>query len=240
MKHVNIGKNVDPKEIKKFEASASRWWDRHGDFKPLHDINPLRANWVDQESPAAGKKLLDVGCGGGIFSESMSVRGAKVFGIDMGLEPLSVAEMHAGEMDLEITYKHCTAEDLAIDHPASFDIVCCLEMLEHVPNPAKVVEACSILTAPGGSIYLSTINRNPKSFLFAIIGAEHILRMLPKGTHEYAKFIKPSELAGWARDSRLIVEKTIGMTYNPVTETYKLSERDLSVNYLMKLRKPSI
>ena len=230
--------NVDQYEINKFEALASRWWDRQGDFKPLHDINPLRANWVDRETPVSGKTLLDIGCGGGIFSESMTIRGAKVIGIDMGLAPLSVAKMHALETSLEIDYLQCTAEDLAIQQPGSFDLVCCLEMLEHVPDPRAIIEACASLAKPGASIYLSTINRNIKAFLFAIIGAEHILRMLPVGTHQYAKLIKPSELAHWARLSDLIVERIVGMTYNPITGVYKLTDKDLSVNYLMKLSKP--
>ena len=230
--------NVDQHEINKFEALASRWWDRQGDFKPLHDINPLRANWVDRETPVSGKTLLDIGCGGGIFSESMTIRGAKVIGIDMGLAPLSVAKMHALETSLEIDYLQCTAEELAIQQPGSFDLVCCLEMLEHVPDPRAIIEACASLAKPGGSIYLSTINRNIKAFLFAIIGAEHILRMLPVGTHQYAKLIKPSELAHWARLSDLIVERIVGMTYNPITGVYKLTDKDLSVNYLMKLSKP--
>ena len=230
--------NVDQHEINKFEALASRWWDRQGDFKPLHDINPLRANWVDRETPVSGKTLLDIGCGGGIFSESMTIRGAKVIGIDMGLAPLSVAKMHALETSLEIDYLQCTAEELATQQPGSFDLVCCLEMLEHVPDPRAIIEACASLAKPGGSIYLSTINRNIKAFLFAIIGAEHILRMLPVGTHQYAKLIKPSELAHWARLSDLIVERIVGMTYNPITGVYKLTDKDLSVNYLMKLSKP--
>ena len=235
---MNKKKNVDQKEINKFEALASRWWDRQGDFKPLHDINPLRANWVDRETPVAGKSLLDIGCGGGIFSESMTIRGAKVAGIDMGTAPISVAKMHAIEMNLTIDYSQCTAEELAAKNPGSFDIVCCLEMLEHVPDPGAIIKACATLTRHGGSIYLSTINRNIKAFLFAIIGAEHVLRMLPKGTHEYAKLLKPSELAHWARCSGLLVEGIIGMTYNPISRTYKLTDKDLSVNYLMKLSKP--
>ena len=230
--------NVDQHEINKFEALASRWWNKQGDFKPLHDINPLRANWVDQETPVSGKTLLDIGCGGGIFSESMTIRGAKVIGIDMGVAPLSVAKMHALETNLEIDYLQCTAEELATQKPGSFDLVCCLEMLEHVPDPRAIIEACASLTKRGGTIYLSTINRNIKAFLFAIIGAEHILRMLPIGTHQYAKLIKPSELAHWARLSDLIVERIVGMTYNPITGIYKLTDKDLSVNYLMKLSKP--
>ncbi len=235
---MNTKNNVDQNEINKFEALASRWWDKQGDFKPLHDINPLRANWVDRETPVAGKSLLDIGCGGGIFSESMAVRGAKVVGIDMGTAPLSVAKMHALETNLDIEYIQCTAEELANKKISSFDLVCCLEMLEHVPDPQAVIEACASLTKDGGSIYLSTINRNIKAFLFAIVGAEHVLRMLPVGTHEYAKLIKPSELARWARQSGLIVETVIGMTYNPITKIYKLADYDTSVNYLMKLSKP--
>jgi 2-polyprenyl-6-hydroxyphenyl methylase / 3-demethylubiquinone-9 3-methyltransferase len=231
--------NVDPREIAKFEALASRWWDRTGEFKPLHEINPLRANYIDEHSPVAGKQLVDVGCGGGILAEAMAQRGAIVTGIDMGEAPLAVAKLHQLESGTTIDYRRSTAEQLAAENPGAFDIVCCLEMLEHVPEPAEVVAACAALAKPGGALYFSTINRNPKAFVFAIIGAEHILRLLPAGTHEYAKFIKPSELGGWIRDAGLAMEGITGMTYNPLTQHYRLDQRDVSVNYLVRAVKPT-
>ena len=230
--------NVDPAEIAKFEALASRWWDRSGEFKPLHDINPLRANWIDSQSPVAGKRLVDVGCGGGILAEAMAHRGAAVTGIDMGEAPLSVARIHQLESGVDVDYRQCTAEALAEEAAASFDVVCCLEMLEHVPDPAAVIQACADLAVPGGSLYFSTINRNPKAFLFAIVGAEHILKLLPAGTHEYTKFIRPSELATWLRDAGLVLDTMTGMTYNPITRRYRLEQRDVSVNYLLRATKP--
>ena len=230
--------NVDPAEIAKFEALASRWWDRSGEFKPLHDINPLRANWIDSQSPVAGKRLVDVGCGGGILAEAMAHRGATVTGIDMGEAPLSVARIHQLESGVDVDYRQCTAEALAEEAAESFEVVCCLEMLEHVPDPAAVIQACADLAVPGGSLYFSTINRNPKAFLFAIVGAEHILRLLPAGTHEYTKFIRPSELATWLRDAGLVLETMTGMTYNPITRRYRLDQRDVSVNYLLRATKP--
>ncbi|MDZ7785066.1 MAG: bifunctional 2-polyprenyl-6-hydroxyphenol methylase/3-demethylubiquinol 3-O-methyltransferase UbiG [Halioglobus sp.] len=230
--------NVDPAEIAKFEELAARWWDLDGDFKPLHEINPLRANYIDERSPVADKRLLDVGCGGGILAESMARRGAEVVGIDMGEAPLSVARLHMAESGVEVDYRRQTAEQLASVEAGGFDIVCCLEMLEHVPEPAEVVEACAALAKPGASLYFSTINRNPKAFVFAIIGAEHILKLLPVGTHEYAKFIKPSELAGWIRESGLLLENMTGLVYNPVTRTYRLNPRDVSVNYMVHAVKP--
>jgi 2-polyprenyl-6-hydroxyphenyl methylase/3-demethylubiquinone-9 3-methyltransferase len=230
--------NVDPQEIAKFEALASRWWDRNSEFKPLHDINPLRANYIDQHSPVAGRRLVDVGCGGGILAEAMALRGATVTGIDMGEAPLAVARLHRGESGVEVDYHHCTAEELAEREPEGFDIACCLEMLEHVPEPGAVVAACAHLVRPGGDLYFSTINRNPKAFAFAIVGAEHLLRLLPAGTHEYAKFIKPSELAGWIRDAGLVLEDMTGLTYNPLTGNYRLNPRDVSVNYLVRAVKP--
>ena len=230
--------NVDAGEIAKFEALASRWWDADGEFRPLHQINPLRANFIDQHSPVAGKHLLDVGCGGGILSESMAQRGARVTGIDMGEAPLSVARIHQLESGVEVDYLQSTAEELAAKRPGEFDIVCCLEMLEHVPDPAAVVEACARLVAPGGSLYFSTINRNPKAFLFAIVGAEHILRLLPAGTHEYSKFIRPSELAGWLRQTGLVLQAMTGLTYNPVTRRYRLQPEDVSVNYMLRATRP--
>ena len=230
--------NVDPAEIAKFEALASRWWDRNGEFKPLHDINPLRANWIDEHSPVAGKRLLDVGCGGGILAEAMAHRGATVTGIDMGEAPLSVARIHQLESGVEVSYRQSTAEDLAAAEGGSYDVVCCLEMLEHVPDPAAVIQACGELTVPGGDLYFSTINRNPKAFAFAIVGAEHILRLLPAGTHEYTKFIRPSELAAWIRAAGLVLEGMTGMAYNPITRRYRLNPRDVSVNYLVRASKP--
>ncbi len=230
--------NVDQAEIAKFEALASRWWDRNSEFKPLHDINPLRANFIDQHSPVATRNLLDVGCGGGILTEAMAQRGAIVSGIDMGEAPLSVAKLHQLESGLEINYQQSTAEQLAADKPGQFDIVTCLEMLEHVPDPASVIQACATLVKPGGHVYFSTINRNPKSYLFSIIGAEYFLQLLPKGTHDYAKFIKPSELAQWLRDSGLVLEHMTGMTYNPITKHYKLDEKDVDVNYLIHASRP--
>ena len=231
--------NVDPQEIAKFEALASRWWDRNSEFKPLHDINPLRANYIDRHSPVAGRQLVDVGCGGGILAESMARRGATVTGIDMGEAPLSVARLHQLESGVEVDYFHSTAEQLAEREPGRYDIVCCLEMLEHVPDPGAVIQACADLARPGGAVYFSTINRNPKAYLFAIVGAEHVLRLLPAGTHDYDRFIKPSELAGWMRDSGLELRDMSGMTYNPMTRRYRLSPRDVSVNYLTYAVKPA-
>lgn len=231
--------NVDPQEIAKFEALASRWWDRSSEFKPLHEINPLRANYIDQHSPVAGKRLVDVGCGGGILAESMAQRGAIVTGIDMGEAPLSVAKLHQLESGVKVNYLQSTAEQLAAEEAGNFDIVCCLEMLEHVPDPASVVAACAELAQPGGALYFSTINRNPKAYVFAIVGAEHILQLLPAGTHEYDKFIKPSELASWIRDAGLVLEDMTGLTYNPLTKHYRLNPKDVSVNYMVRAVKPA-
>ena len=231
--------NVDPQEIAKFEALASRWWDRSSEFKPLHEINPLRANYIDQHSPVAGQRLVDVGCGGGILAESMAQRGAMVTGIDMGEAPLSVAKLHRLESGVEVNYLHSTAEQLAEQEAGNFDIVCCLEMLEHVPDPAAVIAACADLAQAGGSLYFSTINRNPKAYLFAIVGAEHILQLLPAGTHEYDKFIKPSELASWIRHAGLVLDDITGLTYNPLTKHYRLNPKDVSVNYMMRAVKPA-
>jgi 2-polyprenyl-6-hydroxyphenyl methylase/3-demethylubiquinone-9 3-methyltransferase len=232
-------RNVDPQEIAKFEALASRWWDRDGEFRPLHEINPLRANYIDEHSPVAGKRLVDVGCGGGILAEAMAQRGAAVTGIDMGSAPLAVARLHQQESGVEVRYLQSTAEELAAAEAGNFDIVCCLEMLEHVPDPGSVISACADLARAGGSLYFSTINRNPKAFLFAVVGAEHILQLLPPGTHEYAKFIRPSELAGWIRDAGLVVEGMTGLTYNPLTKIYRLNPRDVSVNYMVRAVKPA-
>jgi|TARA_R110000772_G_scaffold255327_1_gene371412 2-polyprenyl-6-hydroxyphenyl methylase/3-demethylubiquinone-9 3-methyltransferase len=231
--------NVDPQEIAKFEALASRWWDRNSEFKPLHDINPLRANYIDEHSPVAGQRLVDVGCGGGILAESMAQRGATVTGIDMGEAPLAVARIHQLESGVDVDYRQATAEELAVEQPAHYHVVCCLEMLEHVPDPAAVVAACAQLATPGGSLYFSTINRNPKAFAFAIVGAEYLLKLLPAGTHEYSKFIKPSELAAWVRAAGLRVEGMTGLLYNPLTRQYRLHERDVSVNYMLRASKPA-
>ena len=231
--------NVDPKEIHKFEELASRWWDRNSEFKPLHDINPLRANWIDQRAEVAEKDLLDVGCGGGILCEAMVQRGARVTGIDMGEAPLAVGNLHKLESGVEVDYIKSTAEDFAESHPAAFDTVTCLEMLEHVPDPSSVVKACAAMTKPGGMIFFSTINRNPKSYLLAIIGVEYVLRMLPKGTHEFSKFIRPSELSQWSREAGLEVTEMTGLLYNPLTKTYKLSQTDVDVNYMICARKPA-
>ncbi|QEY15061.1 bifunctional 2-polyprenyl-6-hydroxyphenol methylase/3-demethylubiquinol 3-O-methyltransferase UbiG [Cellvibrio sp. KY-GH-1] len=229
--------NVDTAEIAKFEALASRWWDKNSEFKPLHDINPLRANFIDQRSPVAKKKLIDVGCGGGILAESLALRGAEVTGIDMGEAPLSVARLHALETGVSLNYEQITAEDKAAQMPGEFDVVTCMEMLEHVPDPSSVVAACAHMVKDGGDVYFSTINRNPKSYAFAILGAEYILKLLPKGTHEYSKFIRPSELAQWLRAAGLELQEITGMTYNPLTKHYKLDASDVSVNYLIHAKK---
>lgn len=229
--------NVDNAEIAKFEALAKRWWDKNSEFKPLHEINPLRTNFIDERTPVAELNILDVGCGGGILCEALAKRGANVTGIDMGEAPLSVAKLHQLESNVSINYKKITAEELAQQEPESFDIVTCLEMLEHVPDPSKVIKACADLVKPNGDVYFSTINRNPKSYAFAIIGAEYILQLLPKGTHEYNKFIKPSELAGWARRAGLDWLEITGMTYNPLTKKYKLKQHDVDVNYLVHTKK---
>ena len=232
------GQNVDPNEIRKFEELASRWWDRNSEFKPLHDINPLRANWIDSLAPVAEKTILDVGCGGGILCEALAQRGAQVTGIDMGEAPLAVGNLHKLESGVTVNYEKSTAEDYAKAHAASFDTVTCLEMLEHVPDPSSVVAACAALCKPGGTLFFSTINRNPKSYLLAIIGVEYVLRMLPKGTHEYSKFIRPSELGQWIRQAGLEIDQMTGLLYNPITKTYKLDTRDVDVNYMICARKP--
>lgn len=225
--------NVDLHEINKFEKMASRWWDKSGDFKPLHDINPLRLDFILKHSEGlAGKNVLDIGCGGGILTESMAKEGTKVTGIDMGEMPLEVAKLHLLESKLEVDYQQTTAEDFAQKHPQKFDVVTCLEMLEHVPDPGSVIKACKDLVKPDGHIFFSTINRNPKSYLFAIVGAEYLLKLLPKGTHDFKKFIRPSELESWARKSGITFQTMTGMHYNPLTKKYWLAD-NLDVNYIV-------
>jgi len=229
--------NVDQQEVAKFNTLASRWWDKDSEFKPLHDINPLRLDYIEQGiGSLADKNVLDVGCGGGILSESMAQRGANVTGIDMGEAPLSVAKLHLYESGLKIDYQCTTVEQLAAEHPAHFDVVTCMEMLEHVPEPASVVTACHRLVKPGGLVFFSTLNRNPKSYLFAIIGAEYLLHLLPQGTHDYAKFIRPAELAQWIRSAGGDIKNLSGMTYNPLTKHYALGQ-DVSVNYLLQTQR---
>ena len=230
---------IDPTEVDKFEQLASRWWDKNSEFKPLHDINPLRLGYIDGHAGLAGKRVVDVGCGGGILTESMAELGAEVTGIDMGAAPLEVARLHLLESGLQVDYRQSTAEDFAAEHEAEFDVVTCLEMLEHVPDPASVIAACARLVKPGGHVFFSTINRNPKSYLFAIIGAEYLLRLLPKGTHDYAKFIRPAELARWVRAADLDTLAMTGMVYNPLTQTYRLDTGDVDVNYLVATQRPA-
>jgi 2-polyprenyl-6-hydroxyphenyl methylase/3-demethylubiquinone-9 3-methyltransferase len=232
--------NVDEAEIAKFEALASRWWDRESEFKPLHDINPLRVGWIDERAPLHGKKVADIGCGGGIVAEAMAQRGATVTGIDMGETPLKVARLHALESGVDVTYRQITAEQLAEEEAGQYDVVTCLEMLEHVPDPSLVIAACAKLLKPGGQVFFSTINRNPKSFLFAIIGAEYVLNILPKGTHEHSKFIKPSELHDYMRIADLHSHDMTGLTYNPLTKIYKLNPKDVDVNYMVYATKPAV
>jgi 2-polyprenyl-6-hydroxyphenyl methylase/3-demethylubiquinone-9 3-methyltransferase len=228
--------NVDPAEIAKFEALASRWWDPEGEFQPLHRMNPLRANFIDARSPVVGMRVLDVGCGGGILSEALAQRGAKVSGIDMGEAPLAVARLHLLESGLDIEYRHVEAAELATERPGHYDIVACLEVLEHVPDPAALVAACAALVRPGGDVYFATINRNPRSWLFAIVGAERVLKLLPKGTHDYARFIRPAELSAWCRHAGLATLEIAGMQYNPLTRAFAL-DRDVAVNYLVHARR---
>ena len=232
--------NVDKAEIAKFEALAHRWWDRDSEFKPLHEINPLRANYIDQHSAVAEQRLLDVGCGGGILCEAMAQRGADVSGIDMGEAPLAVAELHKLESAVEVNYRRITVEELATLEAGQYDIVTCMEMLEHVPDPGSVIAACAKLAKPGGNLYFSTINRNPKAYLFAVIGAEYLLKLLPRGTHDYDKFIKPSEMANWIREAGLLLDDLTGMTYNPLSGQYRLNRNDPSVNYLVHCTKPAL
>lgn len=229
--------NVDPAEVAKFEQMAHRWWDPHSEAKPLHDINPLRLDYVERHAGLAGQRVIDVGCGGGILAEGMAARGAQVTGIDMAEASISVARLHLQESGLAVDYQRTTAEAMAEQAAGQFDVVTCMEMLEHVPDPASVVAACTRLARPGGKLFFSTLNRNPKSFLLAIVGAEYVLGMLPKGTHDWNKFIRPSELAGWMREAGLQLDDVSGMSYNPLTRRYRLG-RDMDVNYLVAASKP--
>lgn len=233
----NAQQNVDAAEIDKFDALAARWWDPDGDFRPLHQINPLRLDYIRQRAPLDGRRVLDVGCGGGILTEAMAAKGAIVTGIDMAAKPLAVARLHQAESGAEVEYLQSTAEDLAASRAGEYDVVTCLEMLEHVPAPDAVVAACARLVRPGGDVFFSTINRNPRAFLFAIVGAEYLLNLLPKGTHEYEKFIRPSELDTWARAAGLELRGSIGLQYNPLTGNYRLN-RDIGVNYSMHFARP--
>ena len=231
--------NADPAELQKFSDLAHRWWDPASEFRPLHEINPLRLGWIDGKAALAGKKVLDIGCGGGILAEGMASLGAEVTGIDLSEKALSVARLHLFESGHKVDYRHQSAEALADELPGHFDVVTCMEMLEHVPDPASTVAACARLAKPGGWVFASTLNRNPKSFLFAIVGAEYVLNLLPRGTHEYAKFIRPSELAAAARRAGLDQQAMIGLTYNPITREYRLVDGDVSVNYLVAFRRPA-
>ena len=231
--------NVDPQELAKFSELAHRWWDPESEFRPLHQINPLRLEWIQRLAGLRGKRALDVGCGGGILAEAMAGQGADVLGIDLAGRALKVAQLHAMESGAAgVRYREVSVEDLAGEQPAQYDVVTCMEMLEHVPDPSSIVRACAVLAKPGGWVFFSTLNRNPKSFLFAIVGAEYLLQLLPKGTHEYARFIRPSELARWCRDGGLDVHATRGLTYNPLTRRYRLTD-DTGVNYLFACRRPA-
>jgi 2-polyprenyl-6-hydroxyphenyl methylase / 3-demethylubiquinone-9 3-methyltransferase len=230
--------NVDSQELAKFSAMAHRWWDPNSEFRPLHEINPLRLGWIESMSAVKGRRIVDIGCGGGILAESMARKGAVVTGIDLAAKPLGVARLHALEAGVpDLDYREISAEDLAAEQPAGFDIVTCMEMLEHVPDPASTVRACAALTKPGGWVFFSTLNRNLKSFVMAIVGAEYVLNLLPRGTHEYARFIRPSELARHCRQAGLDTVSSRGMGYNPLTRRYRL-QADVDVNYLMACRKP--
>ena len=231
--------NADPQELSKFSELAHRWWDTESEFRPLHQINPLRLDWIDGHAGLQGRRVLDIGCGGGILSDSMARRGAQVLGIDLAAKPLKVAQLHALEAGtVNVDYREVAAEALADEMPAAFDVVTCMEMLEHVPDPSSIVHACASLVRPGGWVFFSTINRNPKAFLFAIVAAEHVLKLLPKGTHEYARFIRPSELAQWCRNAGLELADTRGMEYSPITRRYWLSS-DTGVNYLIACQRPA-
>jgi len=228
--------NVDPREIAKFDEVAFRWWDAESEFKPLHEINPLRLQYIDQKANLAGKMAVDVGCGGGLLSEAMAKAGATVSGIDMGKGPIEVAKLHLLESNLEIDYQQISAEEFAEQNTEAFDVVTCMEMLEHVPDPESIIQSCAKMVKPGGEVFFSTLNRNAKSYVHAIIGAEYILKMLTPGTHDYKKFIKPSELARWIRSAGLELQDMTGLTYNPLNKNYKLS-KDIDVNYMVHARK---
>ena len=230
--------NADPLELQKFSDLAHRWWDPTSEFRPLHEINPLRLEWINALAPLAGKRVLDVGCGGGILAEAIAKKGANVKGIDLSEKALKVAELHSLESEVQVSYELIAAEALAAREAGQYDVVTCMEMLEHVPDPAAIVQACATLVKPGGRLFFSTLNRNPKSYLFAIIGAEYMLRLLPRGTHDYAKFIKPAELSQFARNANLELQALKGMTYNPLTKIYSLNH-DTDVNYLMACSKPN-
>jgi 2-polyprenyl-6-hydroxyphenyl methylase / 3-demethylubiquinone-9 3-methyltransferase len=229
--------NADPVELEKFSELAHRWWDPQSEFKPLHDINPLRLELIDRLAPLAGKRVVDVGCGGGILAEAMAEKGADVVGIDLGDKALAVARLHLLESGRTVDYRKVAAEEFAAQMPGQFDVVTCMEMLEHVPDPESTVHACAAMAKAGGTVVFSTLNRNPKSYLFAIVGAEYVLNLLPRGTHDYARFVRPSELAAWCRDAGLEVRDVTGMTYNPLKKTYALG-RDTSVNYILTAVKP--
>ena len=230
--------NADPQELAKFSELAHRWWDPESEFRPLHQINPLRLDWIDQFAQIRGKTVVDVGCGGGILAEAMARRGANVLGVDLADKALKVAQLHAMEGGVaDLDYRSISAEDLAAEKPGAFDVVTCMEMLEHVPDPASVVRACTAMAKPGGWVFFSTLNRNPKSYLFAIVGAEYILKLLPKGTHEFSRFIRPAELSRWTREAGLNLQQFKGLEYNPLTRRYWLSA-DTSVNYMIACRKP--
>ena len=230
--------NADPRELAKFSDLAHKWWDPESEFRPLHQINPLRLDWIDQFAAISGKNVVDVGCGGGILAESMARRGANVLGVDLADKPLKVAQLHAMEGGVaNLEYRSIAAEDLAAEQPAAFDVVTCMEMLEHVPDPSSIIRACASMARPGGWVFFSTLNRNPKSFLFAIVGAEYLLKLLPQGTHEFSRFIRPAELARWIREAGLELVQFKGLEYNPLTRRYWLSG-DTSVNYMVACRKP--
>jgi 2-polyprenyl-6-hydroxyphenyl methylase / 3-demethylubiquinone-9 3-methyltransferase len=229
--------NADPSELQKFSDLAHRWWDPDAEFRPLHEINPLRLEWINARAPLTGRNVVDIGCGGGILAESMAKKGATVTGVDLADKALKVADLHSLESGVQVRYEKIAAEDLAAREAGQFDIVTCMEMLEHVPDPASIVQACATLVKPGGKVFFSTLNRNPKAYLFAVLGAEYLLRMLPKGTHDYAKFIKPAELSQFARNAGLTVDSLKGMSYNPITRIYSLNQ-DTGVNYLIACTRP--